>query len=492
MFQKAFGGRWNPGFQSGVLAVFLLAVALVSGVGLLLLYRVGSPYLSVRGLQSVGALSWLRSLHRLSSDAAVWAILAHLLKMLVQARCFGARARAWVSGLVLTLVTLVVGVTGLVMVWDDLAQRLALSLVRMVALLPLFSEPPERVVSDPENLGPPFFFMLMFLHVALPLLMAGLLWFHTSRLARPVFWPEKAQIKLWLPLLALAALAPAPLGMAADPHRLPGAGSLDLFYAFWLPVEERLGPAATVLSLVTVGLGLAFYPFRQRGEQAPPPSKVDESLCDGCTQCFQDCPYDAIAMIARTSPDQRRSELVARVDPDLCVSCGICAASCKPMGVGPQGRTGRDQLKAMEALIQEKPIRPGQVVVLACASGCGMTQAFRGLIGVVLVPTPCSGALHTSVIELFLRKGALGVLVASCPARDCTNREGPKWLEQRVYHDREAELMARVDRRRVLLAQGSRSEAPGVAAEAVVFLERLKSMEAPEPLAELEAVCERD
>ena len=48
--------------------------------------------------------------------------------------------------------------------------------------------------------------------------------------------------------------------------------------------------------------------------------------------------------------------------------------------------------------------------------------------------------------------GAAGVIVFSCPPRDCHGREGPKWLDQRVYHDREAELQARVDRRRVRLA----------------------------------------
>jgi len=44
-----------------------------------------------------------------------------------------------------------------------------------------------------------------------------------------------------------------------------------------------------------------------------------------------------------------------------------------------------------------------------------------------------------------------GVMIASCSPRDCWNREGPKWLEQRLYHDREAELQARVDRRRIRL-----------------------------------------
>jgi coenzyme F420-reducing hydrogenase delta subunit len=50
------------------------------------------------------------------------------------------------------------------------------------------------------------------------------------------------------------------------------------------------------------------------------------------------------------------------------------------------------------------------------------------------------------------------VLIVSCPPRDCWHREGPKWLEQRLYHGREAELRERVDRRRIRLAHAGLAE----------------------------------
>ena len=66
--------------------------------------------------------------------------------------------------------------------------------------------------------------------------------------------------------------------------------------------------------------------------------------------------------------------------------------------------------------------------------------------------------MHTSVVEFLVRTGMGGVMIASCSPRDCWNREGPKWLEQRLYHDREAELQARVDRRRIRLMYASLGE----------------------------------
>jgi coenzyme F420-reducing hydrogenase delta subunit len=66
-------------------------------------------------------------------------------------------------------------------------------------------------------------------------------------------------------------------------------------------------------------------------------------------------------------------------------------------------------------------------------------------------------------LEALLRGGAGGVLVLSCPPRDCRGREGPKWLEERVYRGREAELQDRVDRRRIKLAVA----APGAIASAL-------------------------
>jgi coenzyme F420-reducing hydrogenase delta subunit len=188
---------------------------------------------------------------------------------------------------------------------------------------------------------------------------------------------------------------------------------------------------------------------------------------------------------------------VARVDPALCVSCGICAASCAPMGIGPAGRTGRDQVAAIRpfaAGAQALPDAP--VVVIGCEHGAGAFAAALEAEGTRFHPVRCAGNLHTSVIELVLRGGAAGVLVLACPPRDCWHREGPRGLVERAFHGREAELQARVDRRRVRIAYANAGERRVAVAALDAFRNELDRLEPPAVPAgrpaEIDATCEPD
>jgi coenzyme F420-reducing hydrogenase delta subunit/NAD-dependent dihydropyrimidine dehydrogenase PreA subunit len=265
----------------------------------------------------------------------------------------------------------------------------------------------------------------------------------------------------------------------ADPLRLPTSVPIDLFYAFWLPGARAIPAVWMAVAVVILTVLLLVVPrlTRPAPARAPHPSVVNERLCTGCEQCAQDCPYEAIAMVARS--DQRET-LVARVDPARCVSCGICAGSCAPMGVGPPGRTGRDQLTmARDFMARESPC-PADVVIIGCRRGGGGVAAGDRFDGAPVFSVSCAGSLHSSVIELVVRGGAGGVLVLACPKEDCWNREGPTWLEQRLYHEREAELQERVDRRRVLVANLSLSDTARAREQLASFRARIAALAMPE------------
>jgi len=489
---RLYGWKGNPLYQSGVLAVVLLAVVGVTGIYLLLFYRVGAPFASVEHITTGIPLGrFTRSVHRYASDAAVVAVLVHLGRVWLQRRSWGPRAVAWISGLVLLFAVLLCGWTGYVMVWDVQAEVLAREGARWLDALPLFSEPIGRALDGERDLPGAFFFLNLFAHVALPVGLGVIFWIHVSRVARPQLVPPRGLLWASLALLAAAAILwPATVTPAADLFRLPGRAPYDLLYAFFLPLTRPLPAWGVWAAAVALGALACAVPWvmRPSASRVPPTSTVDERSCTGCEQCYVDCPYEAISMVSRTDG---RPYLLAQVDATLCTSCGICAGSCAPMGVGPPGRTGKDQLRRVADFVQAHPTDGSDVVLITCRNGAGGIGELEDFAGAPVYPVNCAGNLHTSVVEYLVRAGMGGVLVVACPPRDCWNREGPVWAEQRLFHDREAELHERVDRARVRLLSAAEGERHLVAAALESFRADVRRMAAArgEAAIELEIEC---
>jgi ferredoxin len=495
LMTRLYGWERNPIHQAGTVAVAMLLVLLVTGLYLVLFYRVGAPADSVARLAADPWLgSWLRTLHRYASDGFVIAAVLHALRIFAQDRSWGPRTLAWLSGLFLFGAGLVCAWTGYVMAWDTFGERLALEGGRLLDALPILSEPVSRIFAGDGPVPSAFFFVNLFVHIALPLGLGAGLWLHVSRLARPTLLPPKRLLWGMIGALTiLSVLLPATLGPAADPLRLAPSTPIDLIAAWWLPLSERLpagiacgtGLAATMLALLVPRL------TRRPREAAWAPSWVDARLCTGCNQCPQDCPWEAITMVAR---DDDRPTLVARVDPSRCVSCGICAGSCAPMGVGPPGRTGREQLNRLREVELPALAGPGElpIVAICCAEAPAAQVAALRAHGAHIHSVQCVGNLHSSVLELYIRRGAPGVWVAGCPPRDCLGREGPKWLHERLFNDREAELQPRVDRRRVGTATLAPGDLAGAVAAFEAFARGLANLGAPEPAVDLDidTICE--
>jgi ferredoxin len=448
---RLYGSRYNPLFQSGTLVVVFLLILLVSGVWLLLFYRIAEPWNSVARLTENRWLSgWVRGFHRYASAGALLAAGWHALRMFLQRRSWGPRLLAWLTGVALLGLLFACGWTGYVMVWDRFGFELATEGARILDVLPILSEPLRRTFVGDQPVPAVFFFMNLFLHVGLPLGLGLGLWLHVSRLSRPLLLPPRA---LWVGVVLLfgaVALAwPVAMDPSADPSVLGGTITTDWFYAFWLPLHRLLPPGAAWLGVGSVVTALVAIPWltRPAEDQRPEPSKVDSRLCTGCRQCALDCPYEAIVMVPRA---QGPGELVAKVNPNRCVSCGICAAACDVFAIGPGGRSGTDQLAATRSMLTTAEV-VGQTVVVGCRhSGAG--SAPHGETGAGHVVVECAGSVHRSVIQDLLDRGARDVVIVSCHARDCWHREGPKWLEERAAGRREPSL-PRIGAERVRVIQ---------------------------------------
>jgi coenzyme F420-reducing hydrogenase delta subunit/Pyruvate/2-oxoacid:ferredoxin oxidoreductase delta subunit len=216
---------------------------------------------------------------------------------------------------------------------------------------------------------------------------------------------------------------------------------MDWWYLFPLALGERLSGGA-IWAVCLVGgvlVGAAPWSLRKRPARS---AAVDASRCNACEQCYQDCPYEAIAMVSREDPIRReRYALEARVDPARCVSCGICVASCSSIGTDLPGFRLRDQRQRLATWLEDAgpagEAAPGVAFVCALSAGAGLdvdaaTGRCAELPGWRVLPCPCAGWVHTMTIERVLRRGAKRVLVVSCPPGSCHFREGPEWLAQRL------------------------------------------------------------
>ena len=492
---RMYGWQWNPMHQAGTVSALMLLVLVATGLYLVMFYRVGDPAASVARMAADPWLgSWIRSLHRYATDVFVLAAVVHALKMFSQDRSWGPRTLAWISGLVLFGIGMLLAVTGFVMAWDSFGERLAREGGRLLDFLPIFSEPVSRIFAGDGPVPSAFFFVNLFIHIALPLGLGIALWLHISRVARPTVLPPKRLAWGMIGALTLASIVrAAPLGSAADPLRLVSTTPTDFIVAWWLPISEKLSPGmAWSLALVALVVALLVPRLTRRPRTASwAPSVVDPRLCTGCNQCPQDCPWEAITMVPRTDD---RPTLVALVDPALCVSCGICAGSCAPMGVGPAERTGRDQLlvfrtETLPALLHA-PAMP--VVAITCSQVPSAHRDAVRVLGAHIHPVTCVGNLHSSVVELFIRNGAPGVMIFGCPPRDCVGREGPKWLQERLFNDREAELQLRVDRRRVRVGTMAPGDLAGAIAAYNTFVRDLNELDTPvrESQVDIDFECE--
>src|SRR5262245_44115455 len=101
-FDRVYSSSSNPLHRTGTLASLCLAVALVTGIYLLFVYEIARPYESIAGIQRDIFLGrWIRALHRYVSDAAVVAVLIHVLRLVTQGKTWGPRALAWITGVLL-------------------------------------------------------------------------------------------------------------------------------------------------------------------------------------------------------------------------------------------------------------------------------------------------------------------------------------------------------------------------------------------------------
>lgn len=435
----------NPLTQSGAVANTLFAIALISGILLLFWYdtSVTHAYSSLDSLRGFTLGQIMRSLHRYSSDACMLFVMLHGAKYFFAQRSNGVRWVAWVTGIFGISVLWLEGFTGYWLIWDVRAQQVALGSAKMLDLIPVFAQPISMSFLRDADVSSILFFTVFFFHMLIPLAMAGGLWLHIARLNRPHFFANRS-MTLWIcaALLLVSVIVPALNEKPARLAVIPGPFTMDYWYLAPMYLVDRLS-GGVLWSLVLLS-GILFYsvPWWRR---AAPRAVVNEKFCDGCTNCFRDCPFNAITMVPR--PDGGG---LSTVDFDRCTGCGICTGSCPTLAISLTWAASRDERVVLDRWMDECVSRKEPFIpAIICASSAGASLRVdmdsgvsEDLPGYRVLPVPCAGWSHGRLVERMLKRGASGVLIAGCPPGECVYRHGDSITQKRLTGELDPEFRA--------------------------------------------------
>jgi ferredoxin len=464
VFEYAFGQSNTPFVWLGALGWYFYWIVAATGIYLYIFFDTGitDAYASVEYMthDQWYAAGVMRSLHRYASDALVVVVVLHIFREFAFDRLRGRRFFAWLTGVPLLAFIYLCGISGYWLVWDQLAQYIAVATTEWLDTLPLFGEPIANNFLNSRTLGGRFFTLMVFIHIFGPLFMLLLMWVHIQRHSQAkVNPPRPLAIGTLAVLVVLSLVFPAVSQGPADLDVVPTELGFDWFYLAVYPLLDVVPGGQLWLYLFAGFLVLALLPWMPPARRVPA-AAVNLDNCNGCTRCFDDCPFGAISMVPRSDGRAYDSEPI--VNANQCTSCGICAGAC-PTSM-PFRRSGplqagielphRSIAKLREELLEGA--QEARVLVFACDT-CDTTELGRG--GAKVIRLPCVGMLPPSFVDFALaRHHAAGVMIAGCAEGDCHHRLGNEWTIERMARRRDPYLRQRVDERRLCLSwlpQGS-------------------------------------
>ncbi len=479
--------------QLGTLSFFFFWVVSASGIYIYIFFEtsVSGAYDSIEVMTND---QWymagvMRSLHRYASDAMVLLTAIHLTREFVFDRYRGSRWFAWFTGVPTLWFLYLAGISGYWLVWDQLAQYVAIGSMEWLDWLGIFGKPIANNFLAEGSLGDRFFSLLVFIHIFVPLFLLFIMWIHVLRVTQPKINPPRGlAVGAFLMMVVFSLIRPAVSQAPANLDIVPGALDLDWYYMLFYPLFDNLGAG----SLWGIAIGLSFIvgvmpwlPPLRRAKAAI----VVLDKCNGCTRCYDDCPFGAIRMEPRS--DGKPFEQEAVVNPSACTSCGICVGAC-PMSMPfrsgelvtaidlpdlPLDRVRKLTQEAMEKSAKEAGEEKDRVVVFSCSHGAGL-KSIKKVEGVSGVSLPCIGMLPPSFIDYTLSRGEVdGVVLTGCRECGCHQRLGNRWMRQRLEGKRDPYLRKRVPTERIKVVWASKVEGDLLAEELADFRKSLRCVD---------------
>ncbi|MBI1887324.1 MAG: cytochrome b N-terminal domain-containing protein [Nitrosomonadales bacterium] len=243
---RIFGTVLNPFYSLGAIAYLMFWIVVVSGFYIYIFYDTGVED-AFGSVEYITNEQWylagiMRSLHRYASDGMILFGVLHMVRNFVFDRYRNFRWFSWATGVALLWLIYIAGINGYWLVWDSLAQFLAVASAEWLDFLPVFSAPLARNFLESGSVSDRFFSLLSLVHIGVPLGIFGLIWIHTQRVPEARTSPPRAlSIGLVLAMIMLALIHPALSQGHSDLNSVPFVLNLDWFYLWTFPLLYSWG-----------------------------------------------------------------------------------------------------------------------------------------------------------------------------------------------------------------------------------------------------------
>ena len=279
--------RWW--FCLGGTPAYLFVVQIVTGILLAFYYQAspGTAHESVRYITEEANYGWyFRSLHKWSATFMIAAIILHQMRVYFTGAYRKPRELNWVIGMCLLMCTLVIGFTGYSLVFEQLSYWGATVAANITDSIPIIGGTLKRLLLGGDAYNEHTLSRLYVLHAAiLPGTMIVLLVIHIAMIRmhgvtelkfsdepedKPGhfnFFPDHMLTELAVGLVlmiilsALATLAPAHIGMRADPLTTPDVIKPEWYFYVTFRWLKLFSLTTAVLSMGFIVMAMFLWPW---------------------------------------------------------------------------------------------------------------------------------------------------------------------------------------------------------------------------------------